>query len=110
MPTQIKKNNCHRYMQMHKAEAQEADGQVGYVATQFFALISNNKGFLFVFSDDANKKVELTQKWSSLLEAGKNEGEIEKELGQPKLDDVTAKRAKKIIKKLNKEAEAAVSS
>jgi len=60
--------------------------------------------------DDANKKVELTQKWSSLLEAGKNEGEIEKELGQPKLDDVTAKRAKKIIKKLNKEAEVAVSS
>ena len=44
------------------------------------------------------------------MEAGKNEGEIEKELGQPKLDDVTAKRAKKIIKKLNKEAEVAVSS
>ena len=44
------------------------------------------------------------------MESGKNEGEIEKELGQPKLDDVTAKRAKKIIKKLNKEAEAAVSS
>ena len=42
------------------------------------------------------------------MEAGKNEGEIAKELGQPKLDDVTAKRAKKIIKKLNKEA--AVSS
>ena len=65
--------------------------------------------FLY-FLDDASKKVELTQKWSSLLEAGKNEGEIEKELGQPKLDDVTAKRAKKIIKKLNKEVEAAVSS
>ena len=65
--------------------------------------------FLY-FSDDANKKIELTQKWSSLLEAGKNEGEIEKELGKPKLDDVTAKRAKKIIKKLNKEVEAAVSS
>ena len=95
-------------MQLHKAGAQEADGQV---ATQFFALISNNKVFFFYyFTDDANKKVELTQKWSSLLEAGKNEGEIEKELGQPKLDDVTAKRAKKIIKKLNKEAEAAVSS
>ena len=76
---------------------------------QFFALISNNQVF-FYFTDDANKKVELTQKWSSLLEAGKNEGEIEKELGQPKLDDVTAKRAKKIIKKLNKEAEVAVSS
>ena len=44
------------------------------------------------------------------MEAGKNEGAVEKELGQPKLDDVTAKRAKKIIKKLNKEAEAAVSS
>lgn len=96
-------------MQLHKAGAQEADGQVGYVATQFFALISNNQVF-FYFTDDANKKVELTQKWSSLLEAGKNEGEIEKELGQPKLDDVTAKRAKKIIKKLNKEAEVAVSS
>ena len=65
--------------------------------------------FLY-FSDDANKKVELAQKWTSLLEEGKNEGEVEKELGQPKLDDVTAKRAKKIIKKLNKEAEAAVSS
>merc|ERR1712166_1303693 len=51
--------------------------------------------------DDANQKVELTQKWSSLLEAGKNEAEVQKELGQPKLDDVTAKRAKKIIKKLN---------
>ena len=44
------------------------------------------------------------------MEAGKNEAEVQKELGQPKLDDVTAKRAKKIIKKLNKEAEAAVSS
>ena len=97
-------------MQLHKAGAQEVDGQVGHVvATQFFALISNNKVFfIFYFTDDANKKVELTQKWSSLLEAGKNEGEIAKELGQPKLDDVTAKRAKKIIKKLNKEA--AVSS
>ena len=69
-------------------------------------LISTSK--ISLFSDDANKKVELTQKWNSLLEAGKNEGEILKELGQPKLDDVTAKRAKKIIKKLNKEA--AVSS
>ena len=44
------------------------------------------------------------------MEAGKNEGEVEKELGQPKLDEVTAKRAKKIIKKLNKEVEAAASS
>merc|ERR1712166_325800 len=48
--------------------------------------------------DDANQKVELTQKWSSLLEAGKNEAEVQKELGQPKLDDVTAKRAKKSLK------------
>ena len=77
------------------------------MSTSFFYVNLLNK-FLH-FSDDANKKIELTQKWSSLLEAGKNEGEIAKELGQPKLDDVTAKRAKKIIKKLNKEVEAAVS-
>ena len=43
------------------------------------------------------------------MEAGKTEAEIEKELGTSKLDDITAKRARKIIKKMNKDAIAASS-
>jgi len=55
--------------------------------------------------DDAKEKVELTQKWSNLSETGKNEIEIEKEIGKPKPDDITTKRAKKVLKKLNKDAD-----
>ena len=105
IPKKIAIGTCSCTKQGHRKRM----GRLGMWPPSFLPWSVIIKSF-FYFTDDANKKVELTQKWSSLLEAGKNEGEIEKELGQPKLDDVTAKRAKKIIKKLNKEAEAAVSS
>lgn len=47
----------------------------------------------------------MTEKWNNLSEEGKNETDIEKEIGKPRPDDITIKRAKKIIKKLNKDAE-----
>lgn len=55
--------------------------------------------------DDAKEKVDLTEKRKNLSDEGKTEAEIEKAVGKPKFDDLAIKRAKKIIKKLNKETE-----
>jgi len=54
---------------------------------------------------DAKEKVDLTEKWNNLSVEGKNETDVEKEIGKPKPDDLTIKRARKIIKKLNKDPE-----
>jgi len=56
-------------------------------------------------TDDAKEKVDLTEKWNNLSVEGKNETDVEKEIGKPRPDDLTIKRAKKIIKKLNKDPE-----
>ena len=64
----------------------------------------NNLVWIYIL-DDAKEKVKLTQKWSNLSEIGKNEIEIEKEVGKPKPDDVTTKRARKVLKKLNKDTD-----
>jgi len=64
------------------------------------------KVHLFSFiTDDAKEKVDLTEKRNNLSDEGKTDAEIEKAVGKPKFDDLAIKRAKKIIKKLNKETE-----
>lgn len=46
----------------------------------------------------------MDEKWTKLSdEDGKLDGDIEKELGKAKPDEISLKRAKKIIKKLDKE-------
>jgi len=55
--------------------------------------------------DDAKEKVNLTEKWKNLLEEGKDDKDVEKEIGKQMPDDLAIKRAKKIIKKLNKDAD-----
>jgi len=47
----------------------------------------------------------LTEKWKNLLEEGKDDKDVEKEIGKQMPDDLAIKRAKKIIKKLNKDAD-----
>ena len=46
-----------------------------------------------------------TEKWKNLLEEGKDDKDVEKEIGKQMPDDLAIKRAKKIIKKLNKDAD-----
>jgi len=55
--------------------------------------------------EDAKQKIDLTEKWKNLSEEGKTDIDVEKEVGKPRPDDLAIKRAKKIIKKLNKDAE-----
>ena len=51
--------------------------------------------------NDAKKKKELKENWTKLIEEGKSEDKIREELGQEKLDEIVAKRASKIVKKLS---------
>ena len=50
---------------------------------------------------EAKDKLEFTTKWESLASEGKLDVDIAVELKKPKLDQVTVKRAKKIVKKLD---------
>lgn len=47
----------------------------------------------------------MVQKWEELTEEGSVETDLLKKIGEPKPDDISIKRAKKIIKKLSKEKE-----
>ena len=54
---------------------------------------------------EAKDKLEFTTKWESLASEGKLDVDIAVELKKPKLDQVTVKRAKKIVKKLDPKEE-----
>ena len=54
---------------------------------------------------EAQEKVELSKKWDQMVSDGKLESDIALELKNPKLSDLTVKRAKKIVKKLSKTAD-----
>merc|ERR1711976_170854 len=54
---------------------------------------------------EAKDKLEFMAKWESLASEGKLDVDIAVELKKPKLDQVTVKRAKKIVKKLDPKEE-----
>ena len=54
---------------------------------------------------EAKDKLEFTAKWESLASEGKLDVDIAVEMKKPKLDQVTVKRAKKIVKKLDPKEE-----
>ena len=54
---------------------------------------------------DAEQKIEFSQKWDELASNGKLEADIAIEMKKPKLDNITVKRANKIVKKLSSSVE-----